>query len=134
MPLIMTEEQHAKLQKLSALCGLCNHRAVCAHPSIRGKCPNTTGEYEAFKLPEDCINFDHYATKVATERIYAYLKEIRKLVMLIHPENPYMVMFLGSGKSNGRILFNNSYWDLPKEKKINFREPLAAWPQLSEEK
>lgn len=131
---IMTDEQHAKLQDLCALCNLCNYREICTEHCIRGNCPNTTGEYEAFKLPEDCIDFDHYATKVATERIYEHLKAIRKIVMMIHPENPYMVMFLGAGKSNGRIMFNNTHWELPKEKKINFREPLEAWPQLPEEK
>lgn len=122
---MMTEEQHKKLQDLYALCGVCAYQHNCNILSNHGKCPNVTGEYEIFKLPEGFINFDHYATKVATEEIYKHLKEIRKLVMLIHPEDPYLAMFVSTKDDStrpGTIRFNNAYWELPAEKKINFDE------------
>ena len=125
---MMTKEQHKKLQDLYALCGVCKYRNTCAVHSMRGKCPNTTGELEAFELPKGYINFDHYATKVATEHIYECLREIRKLVMLVCPDNPYMAMFLLSNDSGnpGRISFNNEYWNLPRETRINFLEPIEG--------
>lgn len=123
---MMTKEQHKKLQDLYALCGVCKYQNTCATHSIRGKCPNTTGELEAFELPKGYINFDHFATKVATERIHWHLKEIRKLASLVSPDNSYMAMFLLSNDSGnpGRISFNNEYWNLPRESKINFLEPV----------
>lgn len=126
----MTEQQHDKLQKLYALCDVCKYRHCCTS-SIRDKlCPEISGDLDAYVIPEGFNSFDHYATSVATNQIYDLLKDIRRLVMIVHPEDPYLSMSILPKESAlpGRIMFNNTHWELPEEKQINFHESVDDVP------
>lgn len=127
---IMTDEQHAKLQKLNALCNLCKYQGNCSRMIRDQLCPEISGDLDAYVLPEDCISFDHRATKAATQEIYLHLKAIRELMLLVCPEDPYLSMCILSEDSNlpGRIMFNNTHWELPEEKQINFHENVDDVP------
>ena len=61
--------------------------------------------------------------KQATKRIYSLMREIRDTMQQLDPdaEDRYLVLAI---QSNGSITFNNTYWDLPEDKAINFHEYL----------
>ena len=52
-------------------------------------------------------------------RIYYHMNAIRNLVVLYSPENIYLSAAV---LSSGTIIFNNSYWRLPEDQRINFIE------------
>jgi len=52
-------------------------------------------------------------------QIYNLMGAIRTLVMAYSPDDIY---FSGMIRSDGRIYFNNTYWELPDEQRINFAE------------
>lgn len=56
--------------------------------------------------------------QVAME-IYEHMKAIRDLHMSFCPENAYISLVV---HADGDILFNNEYWNLPGEKKIDFND------------
>ena len=61
----------------------------------------------------------------ATNRIYCLMREIRDTIYNMDPEtdDPYLSLFI---QIDGTIKFNNTYWDLPFEKQINFREDVEV--------
>lgn len=61
--------------------------------------------------------------KQATKRIYSLMCEIRDTIRNLDPEleDPYLSLTI---QSDGAITFNNTYWELPEVKQINFHEEL----------
>ena len=61
--------------------------------------------------------------KQATQRIYTLMREIRDTMQQLDPdaEDHYLSCTI---QSNGAITFNNTYWELPEVKAINFHEEL----------
>lgn len=59
--------------------------------------------------------------KEATRRIYCLMCEICDTIRNMDPEtdDPYLSLCI---HSDGVISFNNTYWELPDEKQINFTE------------
>lgn len=113
-----------KLVILGAMCDICKYKDCCAAYVRERMCPSLTGDVDALQPPPGATDLEHYVTQVATEAIYGYLKKVRELVTLVHPEDPYLSMCILPKESDlpGRILFNNTYWELPEEKQINFHE------------
>lgn len=56
-------------------------------------------------------------------RIYEHMQEIRKIYQEFCPENKYLSLSLRA--NDGGIMFNNAYWELPNDKRIDFVEPFA---------
>ena len=61
--------------------------------------------------------------KQATQRIYTLMREIRDTIRNMDPELevPYLSLTI---QRNGSITFNNTYWELPEHKQINFHEDI----------
>ena len=125
----MTKQQHDKLQKLYALCDVCKYQDCCMHSIKEQLCPEISGDMSAYVVPEGFSSFDAYATQIATNQIYDLLKDVRRLVMIAHSEDPYLSMcILPDPDFPGRIMFNNTHWELPEEKQINFHENVDNIP------
>lgn len=54
----------------------------------------------------------------AEQAIYEHMKAIKEIVTEYAPDDIYISLSIGS---DGSILFNNTYWELPKEQHIDFR-------------
>ena len=61
--------------------------------------------------------------KQATQKIYTLIREIRDTIQQLDPdaEDRYLSLAI---HSDGTISFNNTYWELPEDKQINFNEDL----------
>ena len=63
--------------------------------------------------------------KQATQRIYTLMREIRDTIQQLDPDAADLYLSLAIC-SNGDIIFNNTYWELPEDKQINFNEERDA--------
>lgn len=61
--------------------------------------------------------------KQATQKIYTLMREIRDTIQQLDPDAVDLYLSLAI-HSDGTISFNNTYWELPEEKQINFNEDL----------
>lgn len=57
--------------------------------------------------------------KEAEKEIYKHMKEIRRLHRQVCTNDDYLSLSINS---KGKISFNNSYWELPKEEQLDFFE------------
>jgi hypothetical protein len=51
--------------------------------------------------------------------IYKHMQQIRRIRQKYSPSDDYLALFVNN---DGTISFNNSYWALPDNQKINFNE------------
>ena len=58
--------------------------------------------------------------KQAEQAIYEHMKAIKGIVMEYAPDDIYISLCVNS--DDGSISFNNAYWELTEEKRIDFSD------------
>lgn len=65
-------------------------------------------------------------SKEAERKIYEHMREIRRIHKGVCKSDDYLALCIDQ---NGKISFNNSYWELPDEEQITFyEEEEQQWP------